>query len=635
MPHDAAPAFVLLDDCHATPVAPSSRLYTGLVRSHVCHDPASLESLWQAVQADLASGLHAAVFIDYEWGTLLQQAGTQHAHAAGAALRVLMFEHLVHYSQAEVETWLHQQDAESKGHQAPPSLDAQPSVAGLTQLHSGVDRAAFDAAVEAIHSHIRAGETYQINYTYRLEGQQFGSPLALYRRLRALQPVGFGALAYLPHSAADQPQWVLSRSPELFLRHHNGQLTARPMKGTAARSPDAAQDAAIAHWLASDPKNVAENVMIVDLLRNDLARVSETGSVRVAHLLKVETYRTVHQMTSTVQSALRPSVGFPEILRALFPCGSITGAPKIQSMKLIGQLESTPRGLYCGSIGWLDAPAANSPHATGNFCLNVAIRTLTLGAPSQGLRPVRLGVGGGIVIDSTAAHEFAETQVKARFVETLDPGFTLFETLRCQGGRVLRWPLHLQRLRHSAQALGFTLNLAALEQALRACLTSLDPQQVYRVRLDVHKDGSCFTQHAVLPPLPAGPLRLLLTQQRLSDAERALLPHKTSVRHSYDQAIQWAVEHGAFDAVFLNDQGEVTEGGRSTLWCCIGGLWYTPPLSCGVLAGTLRTRLLRFAPLFSQRVLDVQTFRNASAWMVSNALRGLQPAQLIAPSNTI
>lgn len=402
--------FALLDDSHATRGDPLSRLYTGFEREHRCVDPAMLDAVWAAVDADQRAGLHAVLLADYEWGAKLMKAG--HAALApddASSLRVLMFRELQRLSSDEVAAWL-----ASHG-----SLGA----CGVKNLVPSVDRAAFTQAIERIHEAIRAGETYQVNYTYRLHGEAFGSPVDLYRRLRARQPVAFGALIALPDGAGGATQGathVLSCSPELFLRHDAGLLTARPMKGTAPRIAVPESDSETARLLSLDIKNRAENLMIVDLLRNDLGRIAQTGSVKVPSLFAIEPYATLFQMTSTVNARVKPEVGFAELLRAAFPCGSITGAPKHHTMELIAALERTPRGLYCGAIGWVDAPRGHA--LLGDFCLSVAIRTLTLGPQVRGLRPARLGIGAGIVLDSRADDEFDECLLKARFLTGMAAG---------------------------------------------------------------------------------------------------------------------------------------------------------------------------------------------------------------------
>ena len=614
--------FVLLDDCHATMAAPTSRLYSGFVREHRCTDPHALGTLWQCVADDQRSGLHATVFADYEWGAKLQKAGLKNVTANDtSALRVLMFRGLEMLSSDAVTLWLAQQEG----------CD-EPSPAGICDLQSSVDQQRFEADLERIHELIRLGETYQVNYTLRLKGSQYGKPLALYRRLRAAQPVAFGALALLPplsdsanDAAGNKGTWVLSSSPELFVRNSANHLTTRPMKGTAARCVDLDEDKERAQWLAHDAKNRAENVMIVDLLRNDLGRISETGTVKVPKLFAVETYKSVHQMTSTVTSTLREGGNFPEVFRALFPCGSITGAPKLHTMNLIASLESSPRGLYCGAIGWYDKPTLQSP--AGDFCLSVAIRTIVLGAERAGRRAAVLGVGNGIVMDSKAVEEIAEVRTKMRYLTTMDPGFTLFETMRVSQGRVRNLEHHMKRLRNSALALGFALNETALHDALAAQLLSLEAHRFYRLRLDLLHDGRIGLQTSLLTPLPAGPAPLLLAAGPIPAPESALLNHKTSLRSTYDAAIQKAIAHQAFDTIFLNEQDEVTEGARSSLFAKIDDRWWTPPLSSGVLAGVMRQRILQRFPQICEKVIRLDEVKSAQQLVVCSALRGLQRAQ--------
>ena len=409
-------AWALLDDRNASTLQPTSRLYTGFVREHRCTDPATLDAVWAAALADQHAGLHAVVLADYEWGAKLLRTGYA-GHAAlpasnGASLRVLMFERLAKLSKLQVDDWLRRQDEHNEA----------PTPAGVTQLRGSVEWPEFRRAIESIHEYIRDGETYQINYTYRLDGLAWGSPVALYRRLRARQPVPYGALIALPESNPGDgaPRHVLSCSPELFLKHEAGLLTARPMKGTAPRMRTAEGDSEMARWLANDEKNRAENLMIVDLLRNDLGRIARIGSVKVPQLFNIESHPTVFQMTSTVQAQLEGDLSFADLLRATFPCGSITGAPKHHTMELIARLESTPRGLYTGAIGWIDAPRDGA--ACGDFCLSVAIRTLVLGERTQGYTPARLGIGAGIVLDSEAESEYEECRLKARFLTGLDNG---------------------------------------------------------------------------------------------------------------------------------------------------------------------------------------------------------------------
>jgi para-aminobenzoate synthetase/4-amino-4-deoxychorismate lyase len=407
--------FALLDDCGATPGRPSSRLYRGFVREHRCTDPAKLDEVMAAADSDMAAGLHAVVLEDYEWGVKLQRPGgrADMDRDGGSSLRLLMFADMAFLSREQADQWM--ADAVGRAGAA--------GHAGVALWRESLDEAAFHGAVDAIHQAIREGQTYQVNFTYRLCGQAVGTPARIYSQLRSRQPVSYGAFLALP--AGGDVEFVLSCSPELFLRHEAGVITARPMKGTAPRCPNADDDRAMARWLAEDVKNRAENLMIVDLLRNDMGRVAVPGTVRVPALFDVESHASVFQMTSTVQAKLRPETAFADVRRATFPCGSITGAPKLQTMKLIEALESTPRGLYTGSIGWLDRPADG--RRCGDFCLSVVIRTMTLGPEAQGLREARLGVGAGIVLDSEAGSELAECRLKAHFATALSPWFDACE----------------------------------------------------------------------------------------------------------------------------------------------------------------------------------------------------------------
>ncbi|MCO8645083.1 aminodeoxychorismate synthase component I [Burkholderia multivorans] len=611
-------SFALLDDCDSTASARSSRLYSGFVRERVCTDPARLDALDAALAQDLRDGLHAVVVGDYEFGCNLQRAQPGHA-----PLRFLLYARCERLSRAEVDAWLAAQDGADT-----------PSIAGVAHVRKSVTRDAFGAAIAAVHDALRAGDSYQINYTYRLNFDVFGTPLALYRRLRARQPVRYGALIALPDGA-----WVVSCSPELFVEKHGELLRARPMKGTAPRSADPQQDAASAAFLANDPKNRAENVMIVDLLRNDVSRIARTGTVRVPALFSVEPYASVWQMTSTVEAGWRDGTTFADMLRALFPCGSITGAPKHKTMQLINAIETTPRGLYTGTIGWLDAPR-DAAAACGDFCLSVAIRTLTLDAPPASApagddrRRGTMGVGAGIVLDSVAADEYAECELKARFLTDADPGFQLFETTcatRADGIRHV--DRHLARLQRSADAFGFRFDADALRRAIDARCAALDGDGPYRMKLSLAKDGTLDIVAAALKPLPAGPVRVWLGADHgfaPTRANDALLLHKTTRRADYDRAWQAAEALGGFDMLFVNERGELTEGGRSNLFVKLDGQWVTPPLASGVLPGVMRAVLLE-DPAFGavERIVTRDDLARAQALLLTNALRGALDAVLM------
>jgi len=433
---------------------------------------------------------------------------------------------------------------------------------------------------------------------------------------------------------------ALSLSPELFFAVSGDQITVRPMKGTAPRCADRDADRVQADHLRASEKNRAENLMIVDLLRNDLGRVAIPGSVTVDTLFEVEAYPTVHQMTSTVSARLATQ-SLNDMIRSLFPCGSVTGAPKVAAMQKIGTWEAAPRGLYTGTIGWA---AGDRIHA------NVAIRTIVLDPPMTPLPAMRsgvLGVGSGIVWDSEAAEEYAECLLKSQFLLRPDPGFTLFETLRLElpsDSLVDTLPLveiypwvrrHAQRLAASSAALGFAFDAGAFEQALwdikaeiRRKQGASDAVRSFRVRVDLAHDGRLTKTWAPLAPL-AERVALIWSQTRLA-GDDPLLRHKTSARGVYDAAIEQAMAEQAFDSLFCNERGEVCEGARSNVFVREGNRLLTPPLRCGLLPGVLRSALLAQGEAIEAvlTVGDIKTASREGRLRVGNALRGLMPAFL-------
>ncbi|SAL09670.1 para-aminobenzoate synthase subunit I [Caballeronia cordobensis] len=584
--------FALLDDCDATAERRSSRLYTDFAHERVCVDGHALDAVCAAIEGDLRRGLHAVVVADYEFGRNLQFGtigrGDEHA------LRVLMFRSRAFLSRDEASAWLASHEVED--------------IAGIAGIEASVTRGEFDQAIAAVQEALREGESYQINYTYRLNFDVFGAPLALYRRLRERQAVHYGAFIVLPDGRS-----VVSCSPELFVEKAGDLLRARPMKGTAPRESDP-------EALHNDPKNRAENVMIVDLLRNDMSRVAVTGSVNVPALFSVEPYASVWQMTSTIEARVIPGTSFADIVRALFPCGSITGAPKYRTMQLIDEIESTPRGLYTGAIGWLDA--------SGDFCLSVAIRTLVVDASKQ--RGV-LGIGAGIVLDSIAADEYEECLLKARFLTGADPGFELFETcFATRDAGVRHYARHVARLKASAAYLGFAFDETALGTQVAQQCAGFDSDEPHRLRIALDKSGRIAITSARLAPLPSSSVDVLLASERgfaPQSSRDALLRHKTTRRADYDRAWKAAEAEGAFDMLFVNERGELTEGGRSSVFVQLGGTWFTPPIDAGVLPGVMRAVLIEKLGAV-ERALTLDELLKAQDVLISNALRGAVKARL-------
>jgi para-aminobenzoate synthetase/4-amino-4-deoxychorismate lyase len=517
------------------------------------------------------------VGLDYELGYLLEPGSAPPGWRAGqrALARFWRFSRRISLSAEDAEAWLQQ-----RGH----------GVGGIGGVQPAIDEESFIATVNRIKRLIFEGDCYQVNFTFPLEFAWFGSPLALYARLRQRQPVRYGGFV------GDAGQGLLSLSPELFLERCGDRLLTKPMKGTAPRSAPPEQ-------LRDSEKDRAENLMIVDLLRNDLGRVAELGSVAVDRLFDIEDYPTLWQMVSEV-SAKVGGRSFGEILRALFPCGSITGAPKIRAMQIVAELEKAERGIYTGALGWL-AP-------DGDFRLNVAIRTLELGADGRG----KLGVGSGIVADSQPAAEWQECLLKSRFLRDCDPGLLLIETLRREDGRYPRLAGHLERLRRSAAWLGFVCD----ETRLADLLAAQPVAGTWRVRLTLAKDGSVDVQAFPLGAEPSGPRHAVLAAATIQ-SDYPLRRHKTTDRALYDAALK-GLDGDAqlFDVVFLNERGEVAEGARSTVFVERDGVLVTPPLASGALPGVLRAELLaagqaREATLYPADLAD--------GFWLGNALRGL------------
>lgn len=517
--------------------------------------------------------------LEYELGYLLEPKSAPRGWIPGRKVlaRFWRFAHRVSMTADEADDWLR--------------ACAGDALAGVGGLRPSIGPDAYAAAVERIKELIFAGDCYQVNFTFPLEFDWFGSPLALYARLRQRQPVRYGGFV------GDSKEALVSLSPELFLERVGNRLITRPMKGTAPRSASAEQ-------LRGSTKDCAENLMIVDLLRNDLGRVAENGSVVVDRLFDIEDYPTVWQMVSEVSATVGPDVSFGEILRALFPCGSITGAPKIRAMQIAADLESKPRGLYTGALGWLGA--------NGDFRLNVAIRTLALHAGGKG----SLGIGSGIVADSQVDAEWAECHLKARFLRDDDPGLLLIETLRREDGVYTRLQGHLARLKMSAAWLGFTFD----ESLVLTALAAQPESGQWRVRLTLTKDGTCQVASFLLGDEPPGVQYALLAATPINSTH-PLRRHKTTDRALYDEALRAiAGEPAVFDQVFLNERGEVAEGARSNVFVEQDGILLTPPLTSGALPGVLRAELLAEGRAKEQVLWPADL---EDGFWLGNALRGL------------
>lgn len=479
----------------------------------------------------------------------------------------------------------------------------------------------FSTRFRRVQDYLAAGDSYQINLTdaYRLSLAAEDS-LARYRQLKQSQPVSYGA--YLKLASLH----ILSLSPELFFETDGGVITTKPMKGTWRRGCTLEEDEHLAAQLANDAKCRAENVMIVDLLRNDLGKVCEVGTITVPRLFEVERFASLLQMTSTVKGRLRADTSLYELFAGLFPCGSVTGAPKRRSMEIIRELETKPRGIYTGSIGFI-AP-------DGEMAFNVAIRTLVIEtsprAETRGEMKGVMGIGSGLVVDSKVDEEYVEWQLKARFLTQGSDGqggeaFELFETLRWERS-YLFLEEHLARLARSAAYFNMPLEPTEARKRLLEPSQAFNPQQIYRVKLKLAKDGGLTVTHQAFEERAHDHLAVALADKRIDPAD-PFLYHKTTCRMRYDQAMDEAASRGLADLIFVNTRDEVTEGAISNVVVVLGGKSYTPPLRCGLLPGIYRQHLLETGQV-AERIVSVNDLMSADALYLCNALRGLRRVTL-------
>ncbi|MGA9669160.1 MAG: aminodeoxychorismate synthase component I [Terracidiphilus sp.] len=632
---------------------PYSHLFTAPLRILNASQPADLTQLFAEIESAVADGLYAAGYFTYECASFFEPTVAMRPNPPdqpfawfGIYDRVHLFNHRTGtFLEGDPPVLAEFRNATPIDETAPePSIE---SAIALTAVQ-------YSERIEAIHEWIRSGDVYQLNFTVPIQLHAPGSLAALYRHLRFRQPAPYCAFL---HSSSSRR--ILSFSPELFFhlesQSETRRITTRPMKGTAPRGRTTREDRDQAEWLRNDPKNRAENVMIVDLLRNDLGRLCHYGSVHAQNLFAVERYPTLLQMTSTVTGELRPQVNFQQVFRALFPCGSITGAPKVRAMQLLAEIEDQPRGVYTGAIGFFSKQES---------VFSVAIRTLEFDGENG-----KMGVGSGIVIDSDPANEFRECQLKAEFL-TRSPhqapnSFSLVETMLWHNGYPLL-ELHLDRLEDSARYFQFSFDRDATKAALQTHagrLYACHPERAKRVEGPAsfsskvahepsppsipHLFAEWVGEDKSIPPAPSYKVRLLLdhygalqitsepisprstpSRVRIStqrtDPQDSMLFHKTTHRPLYAEALKAATQAGYDDALFLNLSGEITEGAIHNVFVEKDGRWFTPPITCGLLPGVHRRHILETNSNAEEKVLHIEDLRTADSIYLCNAVRGLR-----------
>jgi para-aminobenzoate synthetase/4-amino-4-deoxychorismate lyase len=563
--------------------------------------PAEVPEVLEAAEAAAARGLWAAGMVAYEAAPGLDPALRVHARDEDGPLAGLPLAWFALFERRQ-ETSLPEPPAD-----APPQDPAA--------WTPSVDRGVYDAAIARIHEAIAAGDTYQVNFTLRLLATIAGDPRGLYRDLCYAQRGAYAAYLDLGRHR------VLSASPELFFRIDGDRITTRPMKGTAPRGRWPEEDEAIRAALRGSVKDRAENAMIVDLLRNDLGRIGRDGSVRWSDVFGAERFETVWQLTSSIDADLLPGTTLPDVFRALFPCGSVTGAPKVRTMELIAELEDAERGAYCGAVGYLAPAGPPGPRAR----FHVAIRTVVSDADTGA---AVYGVGGGITWDSHASAEYDEVLAKARVLTARRPGLRLLESLRFDpDGGYRRLEEHVRRLGASARYFGFAFDDGAVRRALDIAAGRYVDRPA-KVRLLLDRRGHVET--GVAPAGPSvEPVRLAIDRGHPVDPADVLLFHKTTLRERYDDAAERHPD--ADDVILMNDRGEITETTRANVAVRIDGRWWTPPLASGLLPGCERAALLEEGRL-AERAITVEELMDAEAIAVLSSVRPWREAVLVDPA---
>jgi para-aminobenzoate synthetase/4-amino-4-deoxychorismate lyase len=618
-------SFVFLESTRVTSENHISYLFQDPVERLVCNIGDDTADFFRLAQERLDKGFYLAGYIAYEFGYMLEPSLADFFEPRvfadntrpslplmdlGVFSKPLVYDHLKGSSE-EDESWPQENEPE------------QEVTFTISNMLLNLEREKYLEAIHRIKSYIETGDTYQVNYTLKLLFEFAGSIPEFYSSLRRNQSVSYSGLIKNGETA------ILTFSPELFFRKTGNQIDVRPMKGTMLRGRTTAEDRELVDFLHHDIKNRSENVMIVDLLRNDLGRLSRMGGVNVQSLFDVETYETLHQMTSSIRGKLNSPMSLEKMFKALFPCGSVTGAPKIRTMEIIRELEADDRGVYTGAIGFI------SPE--GDAVFNVPIRTVVL----QGDKG-EMGIGSGIVWDSDPVGEWEESLLKGKFLTRPAPEFKLIETMlwHPESGYWLL-DIHLSRLEESAGYFFYPFELEKISAGLDELaegFRSNDSIKSQRVRLTLSKQGDIELTFLELPEGPApeinpaeimklresGKLPTVIISSRNTDSHSQYLYHKTTLRKLYDDERSKAVAKGYYEVLFMNEKGEVTEGSYTNIFLQKNGKLLTPPVSCGLLPGVLRKHLLKKYPeLIGEVPLTRKDIEEADALYVGNSVRGL------------
>lgn len=603
--------FALLDNSKAEKNQPVSQLFSNPEAEISCREKNKVEATLHELDAVRKKGGYLCGYISYESAYCF----SEHHHSSLFRQLITPSETpFIHFYAFKNRDWLSSTEVDHFLKSRSSSM-ASPAIQCLELDRSRQD---YVHGVQTIQHYLEQGDSYQINFTMKYHFNYQGDIPKLYHRIRTLQSVEFGALLNFPEFA------VLSFSPELFIRKQHDLLEAKPMKGTWKRGGSPKKDNAIIDMMKADPKMLSENLMIVDLIRNDIGRIAKTGTVNTKNLFEIQTFETLHQMVSTVQGNVDPSTSIADILKNLFPCGSITGAPKSRTMEIIQEIEKKQRGIYTGTIGHITP--------TNDFCFNIPIRTCIVRSDGT----AEMGIGSGILHESDPAAEYEECLLKGQFLREINHSFRLLESmLYCAKQNVIKHlDDHLDRLRDSANSLLFPFEKHTIIRQLKLFTNNLTTNHKIRLTLDQKGLLDITAQPLERKIHTSDPLRFVNISQQRTNSHWFLLQHKTTARQLYDQEYKVHQDNGAYDVLFFNERNHLTEASRHNIFIEKDGQFITSPIASGLLSGIARKQFLQEnKDQCLERPITPADLMTANRILLTNAVRGIVEVSLSQASN--
>ncbi|MEE8294126.1 MAG: aminodeoxychorismate synthase component I [Sphingomonadales bacterium] len=601
------PPFVLLEDSQATSKKKAGLLFTNPVEIIQCNTLSKVKKTLLKIEKSQKKGFFLAGWVSFEAGTAFHPALKRTKHKTST-------EPLVWMGVFKKPQNLSSQQLSSLFNSVP---QISPRAGLVSPPKNKESRAKFNQVFKRILAYIKAGDVYQVNHTFRLNLKTFGPFFSLYAALRKAQPAPYSALI-------NTGDWrILSFSPELFISKQGQTLISRPMKGTAKPGVNELENKKRMKALREDKKNRAENLMITDLIRNDFSRITEPGSVKVLKLFEVERFKNILQMSSEVTGTLKKGSSFFEIFSALFPCGSITGAPKIRAMEIIKETEADPRGLYTGALGFL-TPG-------GNFTFSVPIRTAVLNPQGEGW----FGIGSGLVSGSKVRDEFEECQLKGNFLKNIEKDFALIETmLWTEDTGVHFYDAHMKRLASSANYFGFQIKIKQIKNRLSKISSTFIDKNPKKIRLTLARSGELnFETQNYNRPKNKDHFEVIISPHKVSSMDPFLF-HKTTNRALFNSELEHSKNQKFYDILFVNEKGNITEGAFNNIFVQGNrGELFTPSLKCGLLPGILRAKLVESGK-FKETSLTCDELEKATKIWLGNSVTGLVEVNLRKSSKT-